>query len=252
MITSKSTLSAKALLTGLLSTLILCPISSSFAQTGTTSIELVGQPIPDAEVYEAIGMALADGTGLGRMQFTDAQIDLILSGMKKGIKTKAMPPDSLQSKIQAVMMQKMQLAREAERAEGSKLAAGNKAKGKEFLDKISKQAGVLKDPSGFYYVILKKGTGPSPTMSDTVRLHYHGTLIDGTVFDSSVDRGQPTSFPMNGVIKGFSGGLTKCQVGGKVRIYIPSELGYGDNPRSGGKIKPGDTLIFECELLEIK
>ena len=89
-------------------------------------------------------------------------------------------------------------------------------------------------------------------MSDTVRLHYHGTLIDGTVFDSSVDRGQPTSFPMNGVIKGFSGGLTKCQVGGKVRIYIPSELGYGDNPRPGGKIKPGDTLIFECELLEIK
>ena len=244
MITLKFPLSAKALLAGLLSTLIFCPISTSFAQTE--------KQIPDAEVYEAIGMILADGTGLGRMQFTDAQIDLILAGMKKGIKTKAMPPDSLQSKIQALMMQKMQLAREAERAEGSKLAAGNKAKGKAYLDKISKQAGVMKDPSGFYYVILKKGTGATPTMNDTVKLHYHGTLIDGTVFDSSVDRGQPTSFPMNGVIKGFSGGLTKCQVGGKVRIYIPSELGYGDNPRPGGKIKPGDTLIFECELLEIK
>lgn len=252
MITSKSTLSVKVMLTGLLSTLIFCPISSSFGQTGTTSLELIGQPIPDAEIYEAIGMILADGTGLGRMNFTDKQIELILEGMKKGIKTKAMPPDSLQSKIQAVMMQKMELAREAEKAEGSKLAEGNKAKAKEFLAKISKQAGVIKDPSGFYYVILKKGTGPSPTISDTVRLHYHGTLIDGTVFDSSVDRGQPASFPMNGVIKGFSGGLTKCQVGGKVRIYIPSELGYGDNPRSGGKIKPGDTLIFECELLEIK
>ena len=244
MITLKFPLSAKALLAGLLYTLIFCPISTSFAQTE--------KQIPDAEVYEAIGMILADGTGLGRMQFTDAQIDLILAGMKKGIKTKAMPPDSLQSKIQALMMQKMQLAREAERAEGSKLAAGNKAKGKAYLDKISKQAGVMKDPSGFYYVILKKGTGATPTMNDTVKLHYHGTLIDGTVFDSSVDRGQPTSFPMNGVIKGFSGGLTKCQVGGKVRIYIPSELGYGDNPRPGGKIKPGDTLIFECELLEIK
>jgi len=244
MITLKFPLSAKAMLAGLLSTLIFCPISTSFAQTE--------KQIPDAEVYEAIGMILADGTGLGRMQFTDAQIDLILAGMKKGIKTKAMPPDSLQSKIQALMKQKMQLAREAERAEGSKLAAGNKAKGKAYLDKISKQAGVMKDPSGFYYVILKKGTGATPTMNDTVKLHYHGTLIDGTVFDSSVDRGQPTSFPMNGVIKGFSGGLTKCQVGGKVRIYIPSELGYGDNPRPGGKIKPGDTLIFECELLEIK
>jgi FKBP-type peptidyl-prolyl cis-trans isomerase len=88
-------------------------------------------------------------------------------------------------------------------------------------------------------------------MDDTVRLHYHGTLTDGTVFDSSVERQQPASFPMRGVIKGFSGGLTKVKVGGKVRIYIPSELGYGDNPRPGGKIKPGDTLIFECELLEI-
>ena len=252
MITLKSPLSAKAMLAGILSTLIFCPISASFAQTGTASIAQAGKQIPDAEVYEAIGMILADGTGLGRMQFTDAQIDLILAGMKKGIKTKAMPPDSLQSKIQALMMQKMQLARQAEQEEGSKLAAGNKAKGKAFLEKISKQAGVTKDPSGFYYVILKKGTGATPTMNDTVKLHYHGTLIDGTVFDSSVDRGEPTSFPMNGVIKGFSGGLTKCQVGGKVRIYIPSELGYGDNPRPGGKIKPGDTLIFECELLEIK
>jgi uncharacterized cupredoxin-like copper-binding protein len=126
------------MLTGLLSTLIFCPISSSFGQTGTTSLELIGKPIPDAEVYEAIGMVLADGTGLGRMQFTDAQIELILTGMKKGIKTKAMPPDSLQSKIQAVMMQKMELAREAEKAEGSKLAEGNKAKAKEFLAKISK------------------------------------------------------------------------------------------------------------------
>lgn len=252
MITLTFPLRVKALLAGLFSTLVFGLLPASFAQTGSESITLIGKPIPDAEVYEAIGMVLADGTGLGRMQFTDAQIDLILSGMKKGIKTKAMPPDSLQSKIQAVMMQKMQLAREAERAEGSKLATENKAKGKAFLEKISKQAGVMKDPSGFYYVILKKGTGATPTMSDTVRLHYHGTLIDGTVFDSSVDRGQPTSFPMNGVIKGFSGGLTKCQVGGKVRIYIPSELGYGDNPRPGGKIKPGDTLIFECELLEIQ
>ena len=132
MITLTFSLRVKALLAGLFSTLIFGLLPASFAQTGSESITLIGKPIPDAEVYEAIGMVLADGTGLGRMQFTDAQIDLILSGMKKGIKTKAMPPDSLQSKIQAVMMQKMQLAREAERAEGSKLAAENKAKGKGF------------------------------------------------------------------------------------------------------------------------
>ncbi|NDH16464.1 MAG: FKBP-type peptidyl-prolyl cis-trans isomerase, partial [Opitutae bacterium] len=133
----------------------------------------------------------------------------------------------------------------------AKAAVANKEKAKEFFALLASQEGVQKDPSGFFYEILQKGKGATPTMEDTVRLHYHGTLIDGTVFDSSVDRGQPASFPMNGVIKGFSGGLTKTQVGGKIRIYIPSELGYGDNPRPGGKIKPGDTLIFECELLEI-
>ena len=117
------------------------------------------------------------------------------------------------------MMKKMQLARQAEQAEMSKAAAGNKTKGKEFLALLINRK-ELKDPSGFYYEILKTGEGPSPTMDNTVRLHYHGTLIDGTVFDSSVDRGQPASFPMNGVIKGFSGGLTKTQVGGKIRIYI--------------------------------
>jgi len=149
------------------------------------------------------------------------------------------------------MQAKMQLAREAQRAEAAKAAAENKAKGAAFLAELAKKPGVLKDPSGFYYEILKEGDGPVPTMADTVRLHYHGTLIDGTVFDSSVERGQPASFPMGGVIKGFSGGLSKCRAGGKVRIYVPSELGYGDNPRPGGKIKPGDTLVFECTLLEV-
>jgi FKBP-type peptidyl-prolyl cis-trans isomerase FkpA len=141
--------------------------------------------------------------------------------------------------------------REAAQADQAKAAEANKVKSKEFFALLANQKGIQKDPSGFFYEILQKGKGVTPTMEDTVRLHYHGTLIDGTVFDSSVDRGQPASFPMNGVIKGFSGGLTKTQVGGKIRIYIPSELGYGDNPRPGGKIKPGDTLIFECELLEI-
>ena len=187
------------------------------------------------------------------MQFTDKQVDLILAGMKKGITLGKMPPEfeALQPKVQAIMMEKMQLARQAEQAEMAKVAEENKSKGEQFLALLSKREEVLKDPSGFYYEILRKGEGDSPTMSDTVRLHYHGTLIDGTVFDSSVDRGQPASFPMNGVIKGFSGGLTKTEVGGKIRIYIPSELGYGDNPRPGGKIKPGDTLIFECELFEV-
>ena len=226
---------------------------TTLATTAQDATEKSQKLSEEALIYETIGMMFAQGSGLGKMQFTEEQIDQILSGLKKGFSMEEMPPEhsAVQQKVQEVMMKKMQLARQAEQAEMSKASAGNKTKGKEFLALLSKQEGVKKDPSGFYYEILKTGEGPSPTMTDTVRLHYHGTLIDGTVFDSSVDRGQPASFPMNGVIKGFSGGLTKSQVGGKIRIYIPSELGYGDNPRPGGKIKPGDTLIFECELLGI-
>ena len=245
MFTPKSDLTAKALLVGFL-----------FTTLSIAGQDKTDEPVKlseDVLIYETIGIMFAKGSGLGKMQFTEEQIDHIISGMKKGFSMKEMPPEhsAVQQKVQEVMMKKMQVARQAEQAEMSKAAAGNKTKGKEFLALLSKQEGVKKDPSGFYYEILKTGEGPSPTMDNTVRLHYHGTLIDGTVFDSSVERGQPASFPMNGVIKGFSGGLTKTQVGGKIRIYIPSELGYGDNPRPGGKIKPGDTLIFECELLEI-
>ncbi len=207
----------------------------------------------DSEIYEAIGIMFSQGSGLARMEFTEEQIKSIVSGIQKGLKLKEVPPEvrALEPRIQSIMEAKMAIAREAQLAEGAKRAEANKAKAATYFDELAKKPGVLKDPSGFYYEILKEGTGPLPTMNDTVRLHYHGTLIDGTVFDSSVQRGQPTSFPMGGVIKGFSGGLTKVKVGGKVRIHIPSELGYGNNPRPGGPIKPGDTLIFECELLGI-
>ena len=245
MFTPKSDLTAKALLVGFL-----------FTTLSIAGQDKTDEPVKlseDVLIYETIGIMFAKGSGLGKMQFTEDQVNHILAGIKKGFTIEEMPPEhsAVQQKVQEVMMKKMQVARQAEQAEMSKAAAGNKTKGKEFLALLSKQEGVKKDPSGFYYEILKTGEGPSPTMDNTVRLHYHGTLIDGTVFDSSVERGQPASFPMNGVIKGFSGGLTKTQVGGKIKIYIPSELGYGDNPRPGGKIKPGDTLIFECELLEI-
>jgi len=245
MFTSNAVLTARGLLVGFLIT--------TLSASGQTKTDKVAKPSEDALIYETIGIMFAKGSGLGKMNFSDEQINHILAGFKKGFSLKAMPPEhsAVQEKVQAVMMQKMQVARQAEQAEMAKAAEGNKGKGQEYLALLSKQQGVLKDPSGFYYEILKKGDGPSPTMDNTVRLHYHGTLIDGTVFDSSVERGQPASFPMSGVIKGFSGGLTKTRVGGKIKIYIPSELGYGDTPRPGGKIKPGDTLIFECELLEI-
>ncbi len=100
------------------------------------------------------------------------------------------------------------------------------------------------------YVELEKGSGPSPTASDKVKAHYHGTLIDGTVFDSSVDRGEPVIFPLTAVIACWTEGLQKMAVGGKAKLICPSDIAYGDSGRPPA-IPPGATLIFEVELLEI-
>jgi FKBP-type peptidyl-prolyl cis-trans isomerase FklB len=129
-------------------------------------------------------------------------------------------------------------------------AAANKKIGQEFLAANAKKPGVVTLPSGLQYQIVKEGTGPKPTPADKVKCHYHGTLIDGTVFDSSVDRGQPIDFPVTGVIKGWVEALQLMPVGSKWKLFIPSELAYGDN-QAGPSIKPGSTLIFDVELLEI-
>ena len=104
--------------------------------------------------------------------------------------------------------------------------------------------------SGLHYKILKKGKSKYAKTSDTVRVHYKGTRIDGTVFDSSYKRGQPADFSLQGVVPGFAEGLTKVGEGGQIILFIPSDLAYGDQ-RRGGVIQPGDTLIFECELIKI-
>ncbi len=224
------------------------------ALTASMTYGQKGETKSDAEVFEAIGVMFAHGSGLARMEFSATEIDSILKGLRKGLGTKEIPAEveALQPKIQSIMQAKMEAARAAMQKEQAAAAATSKLAAQKYFVELAKKPGIKKDPSGFYYEILKEGKGKSPTMQNTVKLHYHGTLIDGTVFDSSVDRGQPATFPMGGVIKGFSGGLTHVKVGGKIRIHIPSDLGYGDNPRPGGKIKPGDTLVFECELLEIQ
>ena len=109
-----------------------------------------------------------------------------------------------------------------------------------YFASLGNREGIIQDDSGLFYEYVTHGSGQKPTMSDQVTVHYHGTLVDGTVFDSSVLRGTPSSFPM-----------TKLRQGGKIRLYIPPSLAYGDNPRAGGVIKPGDILIFEVELLAI-
>jgi len=132
----------------------------------------------------------------------------------------------------------------------SENASPNKKAGQAFLAENKKKPGVVTLASGLQYQVIKEGTGPKPQPTDKVRCHYHGTLLDGTVFDSSVDRGQPVDFPVTGVIQGWVEALQLMPVGSKWKLFLPSNLAYGDNA-AGPKITPGSTLIFDVELLEI-
>lgn len=139
-----------------------------------------------------------------------------------------------------------------QRAEQERIMASkddNIAAGKKFLEENALNKSVYTTASGLQYRILKKGNGKRPKASDKVRVHYTGTLIDGTKFDSSVDRGQPAEFPLNAVIPGWTEGLQLMDEGSKYILYIPYNLGYGEQPM--GTIPPGSTLIFEVDLLQI-
>ena len=142
-------------------------------------------------------------------------------------------------------------ARLAANAELKALAEKNKKEGADFLAANGKKEGIKTTASGLQYQVLKSGDGPKPKKTDTVTTHYHGTLIDGTVFDSSVERKQPASFGVSQVIAGWTEALQMMQVGDKWRLFVPSDLAYGLSPRPGGKIGPNAVLIFEVELLSI-
>ena len=146
------------------------------------------------------------------------------------------------------MMERQQalMAREAEKQYGA-----NKEAGEKFLEENKSKEGVQVTDSGLQYIVLEEGTGEKPTESSTVSVHYTGTLTDGTVFDSSVERGEPAQFGVTQVIKGWTEGLQLMSVGSKYKFFIPQELAYGATPRAGGPIEPFSALVFEVELLDI-
>lgn len=129
--------------------------------------------------------------------------------------------------------------------------AENQKKGEQFLADNAKKEGVKTTASGLQYQVIKSGTGKTPGKKDTVKVHYHGTLVDGTVFDSSVDRGEPISFPVDGVIPGWTEALQLMKEGDKWKIFIPSNLAYGERG-AGDKIGPNSALVFEVELLSVE
>ncbi len=178
--------------------------------------------------------------------FNDSTIELNVEIIKKGLieNLKGETNVTLNANEATEWLNKIMEAKATERNKG--LAA----KGEEFLAENATREGIIVTESGLQYEVITMGEGEKPTAESTVKVHYHGTLIDGTVFDSSVQRGEPIEFPLNGVIKGWTEGLQLMPVGSKFKLYIPYQLAYGERG-AGELIGPCEALIFEVELLEI-
>ncbi|MBN2764988.1 MAG: FKBP-type peptidyl-prolyl cis-trans isomerase [Paludibacteraceae bacterium] len=200
-----------------------------------------------AELGTNVGNALKEQKTAGLMGDSSLNVDikLIKQGLVNGMKGSniQMTAEEAQAYLNSTM-QKLQEKRMQEQN------GPNKAAGEVFLKENAKKAGVVTTASGLQYEVIKKGTGALPNDSSRVKVHYHGTLIDGTVFDSSVDRGEPAVFGVNQVIKGWTEALKLMPVGSKYKLYIPQELAYGS--QSMGNIKPFSALIFDVELMGIE
>ncbi len=192
-----------------------------------------------------------------KQNFSEVDEDLFMQGFMNGIDSTDILIEN--NKIEGVIrnfFQKKQFEQqEKQKAEAIKKVeeefADVKNEGVEFLEVNSSKESVQITESGLQYIVLKEGSGDKPSANSKVKVHYHGTSIDGTVFDSSVDRGEPSEFFANQVIKGWTEGLQLMKVGSKFKFFVPQELAYGAFPRQGGRIKPFETLIFEVELLDI-
>jgi len=206
----------------------------------TPVLPLAQEPTNDEQkTLYALGLAISQS--LSTFSLSERELDMVKSGMTDGV-LKRPPKADLQTF--GPKIQQLQQARLSVAAEGEKKA------GAAFLEKAAAEKGAVKTASGIVITPLKPGTGATPKATDTVKVHYHGTLIDGTVFDSSLKRGEPATFPLGNVIKCWTEGVQQIKVGGKSRLVCPSNLAYGDGG-SPPVIKPGSTLVFEVELLEI-
>ena len=209
-------------------------------QSNNQSISLTNQV--DSTSF-AIGVNVAENLGKNiAQQFEEVNLDLLKAGLNAGIDT------NNKSEISGAVAE--QIIEEFFKSKQELTAKKAQGEGAAFLAENAKREGVISLESGLQYEILNQGNGQIPTINDKITAHYHGTLIDGTVFDSSVDRGEPASFPVNGVIAGWTEALQIMPVGSKWKLYVPSDLAYGERG-AGQIIGPYSTLIFEVELLSI-
>jgi FKBP-type peptidyl-prolyl cis-trans isomerase FkpA len=205
---------------------------------------------PAATVTEDEKAILALGAAMGQ-QVAQQVKPLNLSPAELELLKKSLAASLAGEKPQYDIQQYGSLLQARAQKESATAAAGEKQKSAAFRDSAAAEAGAVKTASGLVYKTITPGKGPSPKATDTVSVHYHGTLPDGKVFDSSVQRGQPAEFQLNQVIPCWTEGVQRMKVGEKARLVCPSEIAYGDRG-AGPDIGPGATLVFEIELLSIK
>jgi FKBP-type peptidyl-prolyl cis-trans isomerase FklB len=240
--------------------LLMCSAFASYAEDVKPSPSPADSTSPTSALKDDKDkVSYSLGVDIGRT-LQKFQLDLNEGALSQGIadvlgnKPMAMTDQELQQTLQAFqqkMMQKQQDAMSKKQEEMKVVSDKNKADGKKFLDDNAKKPDVKKTASGLQYKVIKEGSGDKPKDSDVVETNYRGTTIDGKEFDSSAKHGSSFSFPVNGVIKGWSEALKMMPIGSKWELYVPSDLAYGDEGY-GEDIPPGATLVFEVELLSIK
>ena len=203
------------------------------------ALEIPGLPTEEQQAGYAIGLQI--GGTLAEIK-DDVDVDALIKAMRTSMHGETPLMDDEQARqVFEAFGQRMQ----------TKMAAGNREAGEAFLAENAGQEGVEVTASGLQYKVLEQGEGPKPGPDSRVSVHYRGTLVDGTVFDSSYERGEPAAFTLSSVVPGWQEGLQLMPVGSKYMLWLPSDLGYGDMGTPGGPIGPGSALVFEVELLDI-
>lgn len=216
-------------------TMIVCLMAVVAAISCSSAIELETE---EAKTLYALGLAMAQSAE--PFALTSDELAIVQAGFEDGVlkSEQKVNLDDYRNQLQEFARTRVAAAVERIKQEGNS-----------YREEQAKLPGAQKTESGMVYFETAAGAGSKPTSADTVTLHYHGTLPDGTVFDSSVEKGQPATFPLNGVVPCFSEGVQKIAVGGKGKLICPPNLAYGD--QGSGRIPPGSTIIFDVELLEI-
>ena len=209
--------------------------------SGCFLVPAVAQELANDDQKTLYTLGVAISQSLKDFGLSEADLELVKSGLTDGVLKRPLKADM---QTYGPKLQQLAQARSAAAAEGEKKA------GAAIIAKAAAESGAKKTESGAIVTPIKEGSGAAPKAADTVKVHYQGTLTDGTIFDSSVKRGEPATFPLANVIKCWTEGLQQMKVGGKSRLTCPADIAYGDRG-SPPVIKPGATLIFEVELLDI-